>query len=111
MSEYSSCLLQGYGVLAGSPLRVKAPLTAPQFAIVEWMPPKVLPETVEGYSVHIRKLNSDDDYETYEKDQSPFIIENLEPGTYYEVFVAAINAHGKGAPSTRLIFETKHLVS
>lgn len=46
MPEYTSCLLQGYGVLAGPPTKLKARLIASRFAIVEWNAPKVLPETV-----------------------------------------------------------------
>lgn len=46
MPEYSSCLLQGYGVLASQPTRVKARLISSRFAIIEWNAPKLLPETV-----------------------------------------------------------------
>lgn len=110
MSEYSSCLLQGYGVLAGPPLRFKAPLIAQHFAIVEWSPPKILPETVLNYNIHLRRLDRGEEYEVFEKDHSPFIIENLESNAYYEAYVVAINAHGKGATSTRLVFQTKKTV-
>lgn len=111
MSEYSSCLLQGYGVLAGPPLRLKAPLIAQHFAIVEWNPPKILPETVLSYNIHLRQLNQGEEYDVFEKDHSPFILENLESDTYYEAFVVAVNAHGKSAPSTRLVFKTKQTVN
>lgn len=107
MSDYSSCLLQGYGVLPGAPSRVKAPLISDRFAIIEWNPPKILPETVTSYNVHMRKLNSDDEYVVREKDHPPIIIEGLESGSFYEAFVVAVNSHGKGAPSTRLVFPTK----
>lgn len=107
MSDYSSCLLQGYGVLAGAPSRVKAPLISDRFAIVEWNPPKILPETVTSYNVHVRKLNSDDEYVVIEKDHPPIIIEGLDSGSFYETFVVAVNSHGKGAPSSRLVFPTK----
>lgn len=107
MSDYSSCLFQGYGVLAGAPSRVKAPLISDRFAIVEWNPPKTLPETVTHYDVHVRKLNSDDDYMVIEKDYPPIIIEGLESGSFYETFVVAVNSHGKGPSSSRLVFPTK----
>lgn len=108
MSEYGSCLMAGYGVLAGPPTRPKAPLIASRFAIIEWNPPKVLPETVTSYNVHLRQLNSDDEYRVVEKEHPPIIIEDLEPNTFYETFIVAVNVHGKSAPSTRLIFPTKH---
>lgn len=110
MSDYGSCLLSGYGVLPGSPLRLKAPLIASHYAIIEWNAPKVLPETVTTYHVHVRKLGVDEKYRVIEKDQSPYILEDLDSGTFYEVFLVAINAHGKGAPSSRLIFQTKREV-
>lgn len=111
MSEYSSCLLQGYGVLAGAPSRVKARLTSSRFAIVEWNPPKVLPETVTSYNVHLRKMNTDESFTVTEKDVPPIIIEDLDSNTYYETYVVAVNAHGRGPPSSRLVFKTKPQVS
>lgn len=111
MSDYSSCLLQGYGVLAGPPTRVKAPLINDHFAIVEWNPPKILPDTVTSYHVYIRKLGSGDEYTIIEKEHPPIILEDLSAGTHYEVFVVALNAHGKGRPSPRLVFRTKHEVN
>ncbi|XP_050094930.1 Ig-like and fibronectin type-III domain-containing protein 1 [Anopheles aquasalis] len=107
MSEYSSCLLQGYGVLSGPPSKLKAPLIASHFVVLEWKPPKILPDTVTAYHLHFRKLGSGEDYTVMEKDQAPVIVEDLEAATYYEAFVVAVNAHGKGGPSPRLVFQTK----
>lgn len=36
------------------------------------------------------------------------ILEDLDAATYYEAFIVALNAHGKGGPSPRLVFQTKH---
>ncbi|XP_055693632.1 Ig-like and fibronectin type-III domain-containing protein 1 [Lutzomyia longipalpis] len=108
MSEYSSCLLQGYGVLAGPPSRLKAPLVSAHFAVLEWNAPKVLPDTVTSYHLHLRKLGSGDEYTVIEKSHPPMILEDLEGATYYEAFIVAVNAHGKGGPSPRLVFQTKH---
>lgn len=110
MSDYSSCLLQGYGVLAGPPSRVKAPMISSHFAIVEWNQPKILPDTVTSYHIFLRKLGSGDAYTVIEKEHSPIILEGLTSGTYYESFVVAVNAHGKGGPSPRLVFQTKREV-
>lgn len=111
MSEYSSCLLQGYGVLAGPPMRVKARLVSSRFAIVEWNAPKVLPETVTSYNVHLRKMDTEETYTVIEKDHAPIIIEDLDANTYYEAYIVAVNAHGRGSPSSRLVFRTKTKVS
>ncbi|XP_055384146.1 Ig-like and fibronectin type-III domain-containing protein 1 isoform X3 [Condylostylus longicornis] len=107
MSDYSSCLLQGYGVLAGPPSRLKPIVVSAHFAILEWQQPKVLPDTVTSYHIYFRKLGSDEDYTMIEKEHPPLILEGLEAGVFYEIFVVAINAHGKGGPSPRLVFRTK----
>ncbi|XP_021707105.1 Ig-like and fibronectin type-III domain-containing protein 1 [Aedes aegypti] len=107
MSDYSSCLLQGYGVLSGPPSKLKAPLIAPHFVVLEWKPPKILPDTVTSYHLHYRRLGSGEEYAVLEKEQAPVIVEDLEAGQYYEAFVVAVNAHGKGGPSPRLVFQTK----
>lgn len=106
MSEYSSCLLQGYGVLAGPPSRLKATVIQSHFTILEWYPPKILPDTVTSYHLHYRKLGSGDEYAVVEKNHPPMILEDLEAFTYYEAFLVALNAHGKGGPSPRLVFQT-----
>lgn len=107
MSEYSSCLLQGYGVLAGPPSRLKSPLIAAHFSVLEWAPPKILPDTVTSYNLHLRKLGSGEEYTVIEKEHPPIILEDLESDMYYEAFIVALNAHGKGGPSPRLVFKTK----
>ena len=67
MSDYSSCLLQGYGVLPSAPTKLKASLIASRFAILEWKPPKVLADTVKTYHLNVRKLGSGDEYSVSEK--------------------------------------------
>lgn len=110
MSDFNSCLLQNFGVLAGPPSRVKALLVSTTYAIISWQPPKILPDTVTEYHVYLRKLGSGSDYTVVEKDHQPIIVEDLEPATRYEVFVVSMNAHGKGGPSPRLVLQTKHEV-
>lgn len=107
MSDFNSCLLQNFGVLAGPPSRVKALLISNKYAVISWQPPKVLPDTVIGYYVYLRKLGSGDEYSVLKKEQQTVVIEDLEPGTNYEVFIVAINAHGKGGQSPRLVLPTK----
>jgi hypothetical protein len=67
MSDYSSCLLQGYGVLPGPPMRLKTSLISSQYAILDWKPPKLLADTVTTYHLSVRKLGSDDEYMVTEK--------------------------------------------
>jgi hypothetical protein len=67
MSDYSSCLLQGYGVLPSSPTKLKAPLIASHFAVIDWKPPKVLYDTVQTYHLNTRRLGSGDEYTVTEK--------------------------------------------
>lgn len=111
MPEFSSCLFQGYGVLAGPPSRLHATLIDHHYAVLEWSPPKVLTDTVAEYHLFIRKLGFGDDYSVKVEKVSPIILEDLQSGTYYETFVVAVNAHGKGSPSPRLIFQTKAAAS
>lgn len=42
---------------------------------------------------------------------SPYILEDLESNMDYEIFVEAVNEHGVGDPSPRLIFRTESQVS
>ncbi|XP_026478463.1 Ig-like and fibronectin type-III domain-containing protein 2 [Ctenocephalides felis] len=111
MSDYSSCLLQGYGVLAGPPSRLRAPHVASTFAVIRWNPPRVLGDTVLMYHVHYRELNGFDEFGIIEKDRSPLVLEGLRSGTDYEVFISAINSHGVGSPSPRLVFRTDSLIA
>lgn len=67
MSDYSSCLLQGYGVLPSAPTKLRASLISSNYAILEWKHPKVLADTVRTYHLNLRKLGSGDEYTVTEK--------------------------------------------
>lgn len=67
MSDYSSCLLQGYGVLPSAPTKLKASLIASRFAVLDWRPPKVLADTILTYHLNTRRLGSGDEYSVVEK--------------------------------------------
>lgn len=76
MSDYSSCLLQGYGVLPGPPMRLKTTLVSSQYAVIEWSPPKILADTVKSYHLNFRKLGSGDDYTVVKKvNENEWILE------------------------------------
>lgn len=107
MSELSSCLLQGYGVLPGPPAAFRVSDINPTFAILRWEMPKVLGKTVESYNVRYRPTDSEDpSYKTINTKTIPYILQNLQVSTEYEVYVAAVNAHGVGEPSIRILFHT-----
>ncbi|XP_060521519.1 Ig-like and fibronectin type-III domain-containing protein 2 isoform X2 [Cylas formicarius] len=111
MGEYTNCLLQGYGVLPSAPTQVHISNVGTEYALLYWSAPKTLGDTVKSYNVHTMKVNSADEEEeenhrVINKAQSPFVIEGLESVTDYEVYVEAVNAHGVGNPSPRLIFRT-----
>lgn len=111
MSELSNCLLQGYGVLPGPPAAFRVANINPTFAILRWEMPKSLGKTVVSYNIRYRATssrNSDaNSYKTINSKTVPFILQNLMMSTEYEVYVAAVNEHGVGEPSTRIIFQTQ----
>ncbi|KDR18237.1 Ig-like and fibronectin type-III domain-containing protein 1 [Zootermopsis nevadensis] len=108
MSDYTNCLLQGYGVLPSAPTKVHVSHIDIEFSIINWDIPSTLGDTVLYYNVHYRKMATyDNEYHIISKVHSPFILENLSSNTDYEVFVEAVNGHGVGEPSTRVIFRTE----
>lgn len=107
ISSYTNCLLQGYGVLPGPPSRLHLTNIDTDYAVVHWAPPAALADTVQYYNLHYKSLASEEDYRTLRKIQSPFILEDLESNTDYEIFVDAVNEHGVGEASPRLIFRTQ----
>ncbi|XP_059217362.1 Ig-like and fibronectin type-III domain-containing protein 2 isoform X2 [Stomoxys calcitrans] len=107
MSEYSSCLFQGYGVLADPPSKLRTIAKKDTFLILDWNKPKRLADTISTFHVKFRRLGVGDDYNTVEKKSPPLILEGLEPEVYYEFYVVSVNAYGKSEPSPRLITRTK----
>ncbi|XP_002074396.3 Ig-like and fibronectin type-III domain-containing protein 2 isoform X1 [Drosophila willistoni] len=107
MSEYSSCLFQGYGVLADPPSKLRTVAKTDNFVILDWNNPKRLADTVITYHVKFRRLGVGDDYLTVEKHQPPLILEGLDADVYYEFYVVSINRYGKSEPSPRLITRTQ----
>ncbi|CAB3252923.1 unnamed protein product [Arctia plantaginis] len=110
MNSYTDCLLRGYGVLPGAPLKLYLSNIDTDYAVIHWSPPAVLADTVQYYTLYYRSLQAGDEYRNLEKIHSPYILENLEPNTDYEIYVEAVNEHGVGDPSPRLIFKTQSQV-
>ncbi|XP_012543960.1 Ig-like and fibronectin type-III domain-containing protein 1 isoform X2 [Bombyx mori] len=110
MKSYTNCLLQGYGVLPGPPSKLYLTNIDTDYAVVHWSPPTVLADTVQAYNLYYRSLQVDDDYRALEFVHSPYILEDLESNTDYEIYVEAVNEHGVGDPSPRLIFRTQSQV-
>ncbi|XP_069682867.1 Ig-like and fibronectin type-III domain-containing protein 1 isoform X2 [Periplaneta americana] len=108
MSDYTNCLLQGYGVLPSAPTKVHVSNIDVDFAIIHWDVPNTLADTVQYYNIHYRMMATyDNEYRTISKVHSPFILEHLFSNTDYEVFVEAVNSHGVGEPSARVVFRTE----
>ncbi|XP_061387112.1 Ig-like and fibronectin type-III domain-containing protein 2, partial [Musca vetustissima] len=107
MSEFSSCLFQGYGVLADPPTKLRTVAKKYTFLILDWNKPKRLADTITTFHVKFRRLGVGDDYSTVVKKNPPLILDGLEPEVYYEFYVVSINAYGKIEPSPRLITRTK----
>ncbi|XP_063625703.1 Ig-like and fibronectin type-III domain-containing protein 1 isoform X1 [Cydia splendana] len=107
MSSYTNCLLRGYGVLPGPPTRLHLTNIDTDYAVVHWSQPAALPDTVQYYNLHYKAVAVGDDYRVLEKIHSPFILEDLESNSDYEIYVEAVNEHGVGDASPRLIFRTQ----
>ncbi|XP_046405305.1 Ig-like and fibronectin type-III domain-containing protein 1 isoform X1 [Ischnura elegans] len=108
MTTFNSCLMQGYGVLPSEPVGLRVSNVHDEYAVVHWDTPKLNGDTVTSYILHYRILdNSDDDYQIIASIQgSPFLLQDLSQNSKYEVFLEAVNAHGVGEPSTRVVFHT-----
>ncbi|XP_021960351.1 Ig-like and fibronectin type-III domain-containing protein 1 [Folsomia candida] len=107
MSEYSNCLMDGYGVLPSAPRQVRVSNVNEDFVFIHWSPPAVLVETVTGYNIHYRPLGTFENLYTHIKNvHSPYILENLYANAEYEVYVEAVNDHGVSEASQRVVFRT-----
>ncbi len=65
---------------------------------------------MKKYYINYRQLDSEDgpqDYYVRTATHGPFILEGLQSDSRYEVFLEALNAHGPGEPSNRVVFATK----
>lgn len=112
MSEYTNCLLQGYGVLPSAPTQFRLTNIETEFAILHWSPPKTLGDTAIYYNVFVREVDDENmDFTVIRKVHSPHILEDLQSETDYEVYVEAVNMHGVGMPSSILTFRTESKVS
>ncbi|XP_059475873.1 Ig-like and fibronectin type-III domain-containing protein 1 isoform X2 [Neocloeon triangulifer] len=108
---YSSCLLQSYGILPSAPLDIQVTNINHDFAIIHWSDPEVLPETIHHFVLHYHKLDQTavDDlfvFRTVLNVKSPYLLSRLKPDTRYEAYVQAVNEHGTGEPSQRIVFTT-----
>ncbi|KAK8735036.1 hypothetical protein OTU49_005792, partial [Cherax quadricarinatus] len=121
-NDFRSCLLKGYNVLPGPPGHVKVTNTNPTFVLVHWSTPTLLGDSVTAYHAYFRPIlpsrecatkwfinNMEVSYHGVYTEKSPYVLENLCPDTEYEVYVQAVNKHGTGDPSERVLFHTPTL--
>jgi hypothetical protein len=92
--------------LPSAPRRVDLSEIGPNFAVVIWEKPDSLGNTVKAYNVHYRAVGGTDrEYAVRTNVQQPFLLDGLKPDAYHEFYVEAVNEHGAGDSSMRLIFK------
>ncbi|RWS18051.1 Ig-like and fibronectin type-III domain-containing protein C25G4.10 [Dinothrombium tinctorium] len=108
---FLNCYLENYGILASEPRDVVVTGIHHNWALIKWSAPDYLANTVTKYGIYLKNA-ADHDMEYTKKafaTSSPFLIDNLKPGTKYEVFVTAVNTHGASRGSVRITFQTPQL--
>lgn len=107
MSDYTNCLMQGYGVLPSAPTHVHVTNIDTIFALIHWGAPTTLGDTVQKYIIRYREfVDYDNDYQSAHGVKSPYILEGLQTDTPYEFYIEAVNTHGIGMASARITFKT-----
>lgn len=87
------------------------------WAIIKWSAPKKLASTVSKYHVHWRQVSRvtgdgtdsviiNPRYEVKEATKSPFLLDGLDPGGRYEVYIKSVNKFGTSQGSSRVVFST-----
>ena len=87
------------------------------WAIIKWSVPKKLASTVSKYHVHWRQLSRgtgdgpdsviiNPRYQVKEATKSPFLLDGLDPGGRYEVYIKSVNKFGTSQGSSRVVFST-----
>ncbi|XP_050727678.1 Ig-like and fibronectin type-III domain-containing protein 1 isoform X2 [Eriocheir sinensis] len=122
-NDYRSCLMKGYNVLPGPPRDVTVSNINPTFVLLKWAPPELLGDSVSTYHAYFRPIqpsrecesnwfinNMEVSYHGVYTQTSPFVLEKLCENTEYEVYVQAVNKHGTGDPSPRVLFRTPPVV-
>ncbi|XP_054711801.1 Ig-like and fibronectin type-III domain-containing protein 1 [Uloborus diversus] len=105
---YGNCLLEYYKVLPGPPEQFLVTSVHSNWAILKWQPPSFLPETVLSYTLYWKEVVMDEitEYNVVNDIKSPYLLDNLNPKTRYEVYVAAKNSFGLSRGSVRAVFTT-----
>ncbi|GFS33092.1 ig-like and fibronectin type-III domain-containing protein, partial [Nephila pilipes] len=105
---YGNCLLEYYKVLPGAPEQFLVSMVHSRWAVLKWSPPSVLPESVLSYVLYWKEVAMDEiiEYNVVNDVKSPHLLDNLQPKTRYEVYVAARNAFGLSRGSVRAVFTT-----
>ncbi|XP_063860088.1 Ig-like and fibronectin type-III domain-containing protein 2 isoform X4 [Scylla paramamosain] len=122
-NEYRSCLMKGYNVLPGPPRDVGVSNVHANFVLLHWSPPEMLGNSVTTYHAYFRPIqpsreceskwfinNLEVSYHGVYTQSSPFVLEKLCEDTEYEIYVQAVNKHGTGDPSARVLFRTPSIV-
>jgi hypothetical protein len=84
----------------------------PDYAILHWSDPEILPESSHKFNLHFHELAENPakalelPFKTVTDVKSPHVLSKLKPDTRYEAYVQAVNSHGIGEPSQRIVFTT-----
>ena len=111
MREIANCMISGYDVLPSEPRDFRFSNVGTNIGILHWDLPSVAADTIESYKVTYTLIRPGGSESRNIKDvkyarKSPYILEDLEPDSSYEVYVQAKNFYGFGDPSTRIVFRT-----
>ena len=107
MRTISNCMMSAYDVLPSEPRNFQFSNVGTNIGILHWDEPKQNQEQISGYQVTYTLIQSGDNLEKkIFAPKSPFILEDLQPDSSYEVFVQAQNFYGVGNPTTRIVFRT-----
>lgn len=130
MSSYQSCILGNfkkeytrinfknliilflfkdyYGVLPSEPIDFHVTSVHHNWAILRWKPPNKNKDTVKEYHVYYRESLKDKPniFNRSVIQFSPYLLDNLNANSRYEVYVVAVNSYGIGQGSNRVIFFT-----
>ena len=108
MPEIANCMLSGYDVLASEPRNFQFSNVGTNIGILHWDTPSKHMDSISDYKItySLIKSGSRNIKETKKALGSPYIMEDLEPDSSYEVYVQARNFYGVGDPSTRIVFRT-----
>ena len=110
MREIANCMISGYNVLPSEPRDFRFSNVGTNIGILHWDLPTIAADSIESYKVTYTLIKpgkvARNIRDVKNARKSPYILEDLQPDSSYEVYVQAKNFYGFGDPSTRIVFRT-----